>query len=208
MQRKLTPIPFLDRPSPLQSSGLATAVCSWCFLAPAFFVGESSTRMDGSLVLHHDEKEAARSPDDISVRRLKNRERQRRYRARKRQEADLRKASTFDQSTPVHYQLLHPEFLSVPLEVDISVSGIAPDYLTRIHCQRDWKKDARTAHMHKNLETCPLNNGGTGSSATFVDGGHQANPLLNPSNTPVLDNSAANGRRHWKAEARNKRIPE
>ncbi|KAG6399204.1 hypothetical protein SASPL_140680 [Salvia splendens] len=175
--------------------------------------------MDGSLLLHHDEKEAARSPDDISVRRLKNRERQRRYRARKRQEADLRKASSIDQSTPVHYQQLHTEFLSVPLEVDISVSGIAPghgpDYLTRIHCQRDWKKDARTAHMHKNSETCPLNNGGTvissGSSATFVDGGgHQENPLLNPSNTPISDSSAANGssRRHWKAEARNKRISE
>lgn len=173
--------------------------------------------MDGSLVLHHDEKEASRSPDDILVRRLKNRERQRRYRARKRQEADLRKASSVDQSTPLHYQQMHTDFLCVPLEVEISVSGTVPDYLTRIHCQRDWKKDARTAHIHKKQETCPWNNGGTviaaGSSATFVDGGgHQENPLSNLSNTPVLDNSATHGlqssRRHWKAEARNKRISE
>lgn len=172
--------------------------------------------MDGSLVLHHDEKEAARSSDDILVRRLKNRERQRRYRARKRQEADLRKASSVDQSTPLHYQQMPTEFLSVPLEVEISVSGTAPDYLTRIHCQRDWKKDARTAHMHKKQETCPSNNGGTvisaGNSSTFVDAGHQANPQSNLSNTPVLNNNATHGlqssRRHWKAEARNKRISE
>ncbi|KAG6396930.1 hypothetical protein SASPL_143089 [Salvia splendens] len=183
------------------------------FPGTCFFHRGIFNQMDGSLLLHHDEKEAARSPDDISVRRLKNRERQRRYRARKRQEADLRKASSIDQSTPVHYQPLHTEFLSVPLEVDISVSGIAPDYLTRIHCQRDWKKDARTAHMHKNSETCPLNNGGTvissESSAIFVDGGgHQENPLLNPSNTPISANGLSSSRRHWKAEARNKRISE
>lgn len=168
------------------------------------------------MVLHHDEKEAARSPDDILVRRLKNRERQRRYRARKRQEADLRKASSVDQSTPLHYQQMRTEFLSVPLEVEISVNGTAPDYLTRIHCPRDWKKDARTAHKHKKQETCPFNDAGTvtsaGNSATFVDGGHQTNLLSNVSNAPVLDNSATHGlqssRRHWKAEARNKKSSE
>ncbi|KAH6831001.1 hypothetical protein C2S53_006767 [Perilla frutescens var. hirtella] len=172
--------------------------------------------MDGSMVLHHDEKEADRSPDDILVRRLKNRERQRRYRARKRQEADLRKASSVDQSTPPHYQQIHTEFLSAPLEVEVSVNGTAPDYLTRIHCQRDWKKDARTAHIHKKQETCPFNNAGTvisaSSSATFVDGGHQTNLPSNLSNTPALDNGATHGlqssRRHWKAEARNKKNSE
>lgn len=168
--------------------------------------------MDGSMVLHHDEKDASRSPDDILVRRLKNRERQRRYRARKRQEADLRKASSVDQSTPLHFPQMHTEFLSVPLEVEISVSGTAPDYLTRIHCQRDWKKDARSAHIHKKQETCSLENGGAGNSATFVDGGHQENLLSNLSNTPVLHNTETRGlqssRRHWKEEARNKRSSE
>lgn len=172
--------------------------------------------MDGSIVLHHDEKEAARSPEDILVRRLKNRERQRRYRARKRQEADLRKASSVDQSTPMYYQQMRTEFLSVPLEVEISVNGSTPDYLTRTHCQRDWKKDARTAHMHKKQETCPSNNAAAvvsaGTSATFVDDARQENLQSNLSNAPVLDNSATpvlqSSRRHWKAEARNKRSSE
>lgn len=167
------------------------------------------------MVLHHDEKEASRSPDDILVRRLKNRERQRRYRARKRQEADLRKASGVDQSS-LHFQQKHTGFLSVPLEVEISVSGTPPDYLTRIHCQRDWKKDARSAHMHKKQQTCSLENGGTvisaENSATFVDGGHQDSLLSNQSNTTVQDNTETralqSSRRHWKEEARNKRNSE
>lgn len=174
--------------------------------------------MDGSMVMHHDEKEAVSNPDDILVRRLKNRERQRRYRARKRHEADLRKASIVDQSTPLHYQQMPTEFLSVPVEVDISVNVTSPDCLTRVHCQRDWKKDARTAHIHKKQEMSPIghSNSGTGapgeSAATFVECGVQADLMPNHSNTPILDNSATHGlqssRRHWKAEARNKKSSE
>ncbi|GER29787.1 cellulose synthase family protein [Striga asiatica] len=44
-----------------------------------------------SLVLHRDEKVDMTSPDDILVHPLKNRERQRRYRATKRHQADMRK---------------------------------------------------------------------------------------------------------------------
>lgn len=159
-------------------------------------------RMDGSLVMHHDEKEAVGSPGDVLVRRLKNRERQRRYRARKRQEADLRKASSVDQST--HYQQLLPtEIVSVPVEVDISVNITSSDCSTRVHCQRDWKKDARTAHIHKKQETGPL--GHTNSATTTPS----ADLESNSSGIPIVDNSVTQGsqssRRHWKVEARNKR---
>ncbi|KAI3453411.1 hypothetical protein Pfo_010074 [Paulownia fortunei] len=174
--------------------------------------------MDGSLVLHHDEKEAVGSPDDILVRRLKNRERQRRYRARKRHEADLKKASVVDQSTPLHYQQMPTEFLSVPVEVEISVNLTSPDCLTRVHCQRDWKKDARRAHIQKKQEMNPIgpSNSGTripaGSSATSPECGVKADLLSDHSNTPIIDSNAAHGlqssRRHWKAEARSKKSSE
>ncbi|KAK6146435.1 hypothetical protein DH2020_020304 [Rehmannia glutinosa] len=163
--------------------------------------------MDGSLVLHHDEKEDGRSPDDISVRRLKNRERQRRYRARKRHEADMRKASIVDQSTPLHYQQMPTEFLSVPVEVEISVNLTSSDCLTRVHCQRDWKKDARRAHIHKKQETSPIDPSNSGIRSLA-----EADLLSDHSNTPAIDNNATcklqSGRRHWKAEARNKKSSE
>ncbi|XP_047339467.1 uncharacterized protein LOC124942940 [Impatiens glandulifera] len=57
--------------------------------------------------------------DDIAARRIKNRDRQRRYRARKRLEADSKKANHHDQ---VH------------------------DNLTTRKCTRDWKTEARMAH--------------------------------------------------------------
>ncbi|KAG8382485.1 hypothetical protein BUALT_Bualt05G0082200 [Buddleja alternifolia] len=153
-------------------------------------------RMDGSLVLHL-ENESMTHPDDILVRRLKNRERQRRYRARKRHEADLRKSSSVDQSTPLHYQQMPAELLSVPVQVDISMNLTPPDCLTRVHCQRDWKKDARRAHIHKKQEI------GSIESDTSTPGGSPA---------PSLDNNVEHrvqsSRRHWKAEARNRKSSE
>ncbi|CAA0838084.1 Unknown protein [Striga hermonthica] len=151
--------------------------------------------MDGSLVLHRDEKENGTSPDDILVRRLKNRERQRRYRARKRHQADLIKTSTDNQSSlPIHHQKMPSEFISVPVEVEIPEGSTSPDRVTRVHCQRDWKKDARNAHMHKNQEPGSIDRADL--------------PSDNLSNVPV-DNDATNrvqpSRRHWKAEARNKK---
>ncbi|KAL8520424.1 hypothetical protein ACS0TY_011084 [Phlomoides rotata] len=166
--------------------------------------------MDGSLVMHHDEKEAVGSPGDILVRRLKNRERQRRYRARKRQEADLRKASSVDQSTPSpHYQQLPTEIVSVPVEVDISVNITSPDFSTRVHCQRDWKKDARTAHIHKKQETCPVGPTNSVTTTPSAECGLPADLQSSSSSIPIVDNSVTQGsqynRRHWKVEARNKR---
>ncbi|GER35444.1 6-carboxy-5,8-tetrahydropterin synthase [Striga asiatica] len=151
--------------------------------------------MDGSLVLHRDEKENGTSPDDILVRRLKNRERQRRYRARKRHQADLIKTSIDNQSSPhIHYQPIPSEFISVPVEVESPEGSSSPDHLTRVHCQRDWKKDARNAHMHKKQES------GSIDKADL--------PSDNLSTVPVDDdarNRVQPSRRHWKAEARNKK---
>ncbi|PIN04863.1 hypothetical protein CDL12_22596 [Handroanthus impetiginosus] len=169
-------------------------------------------RMDGSLVLHHDEKEAVRSADDILVRRLKNRERQRRYRARKRQEADLKKASLVNQQP--HYTQIPADFLSVPVEVDISVNVTTPDCLTRVHSRRDWKKDARRAHIHKKQEIGSIiPSSGVlrpgGSSVSFPESGFKEDLQSSLSNTPIQDNNATHrlqpSRRHWKAEARNKK---
>ncbi|KAL7111235.1 hypothetical protein ACP275_05G075600 [Erythranthe tilingii] len=166
--------------------------------------------MESSLVLHQDEKEGVRNPDEILVRRLKNRERQRRYRARKRNQADLEKTSivVVDQSTSLHYQHMSTQLLPVPVQVDISLNVTPPDSLiTRVHCKRDWKKDARTVHIHNKQETVPI--GPSQSSASFLECGLKADLPLNHSNT---DNNSAHrfqsSRRHWKAEARNKKSSE
>ncbi|KAK6146438.1 hypothetical protein DH2020_020307 [Rehmannia glutinosa] len=106
-------------------------------------------------------------------------EEQRRYRARKRHEADMRKASIVDQSTPLHYQQMPTEFLSVPVEVEISVNLTSSDCLTRVHCQRDWKKDARRAHIHKKQETSPIDPSNSGIRSLA-----EADLLSDHSNTP------------------------
>lgn len=162
--------------------------------------------MDGSLVLHHDEKEDVTNPDDILVRRLKNRERQRRYRARKRHEADLRRTPVVDQTTPLHYQQVSTELLPVPVEVEISVNVTSPDLLTRVHCRRDWKRDARRVRIQNKEEINPTRTSTPdGSSASSLECGLKAN-------TPIMDSNATHplqsSRRHWKAEARNKKSSE
>ncbi|EPS71027.1 hypothetical protein M569_03736, partial [Genlisea aurea] len=96
--------------------------------------------MDGSLVLNDVVDEA---PDELLARRLKNRERQRRYRARKRHEADLKKASSSVLSPTTSRQLSSAELMSVPVEVDVSVCFAASGCSNRVYCPRDWKKDAR-----------------------------------------------------------------
>ncbi|KAL3619441.1 hypothetical protein CASFOL_037011 [Castilleja foliolosa] len=162
-------------------------------------------RMDGSLMLQHDENESETNPDDISVRRLKNRERQRRYRARKRHEANrLKVVSSVDRSTPMHYQEMMPtDLLSVPVEVDISLNLSYPDRVTRVHSPRDWKRDARRAHMlkkHEPGQAGPSNSGaGTPSEASLECEGKADN------NATHISQSS---RRHWKAEARNKKNSE
>ncbi|KAM7525422.1 hypothetical protein LguiA_015324 [Lonicera macranthoides] len=132
------------------------------------------------------QREDSRSPPDLMTRRLKNRERQRRYRARKRLEADMKKASCITNQPS-------------PLQVNIQqVNSIISNFVSRIYCKRDWKKDARRAHVPNDHEV--RFNGRPVPDSTSTSG----------SQAPVLDESEAHNRstpsrRHWKAEARNKK---
>lgn len=153
--------------------------------------------VDGSLVMPLDPSEHARSPQDLMTRRLKNRERQRRYRLRKRLEAE-KKASTMSQSAPP--------------EIQLELPAISSTCATRVYCQRNWKKDARRAHFFKEEVNKP--GGSLMSCTTSIIGGQV--PYL-PSlesefqcrSSSVIDNSetprSTLSRRHWKAEARNKK---
>uniref|UniRef100_A0A5B6YLQ1 BZIP domain-containing protein n=2 Tax=Davidia involucrata TaxID=16924 RepID=A0A5B6YLQ1_DAVIN len=156
---------------------------------------------DSFLMKPLDDSEHAKSHNDIMARRMKNRERQRRYRARKRLEADMKKASITNQSIP------------------LQVNGIINNCTTRIYCQRDWKKDARRAHTIKERE---VTSNGPVIPDLISASECQAPPLLSGVSaetplesefcsitSPMLDNSGkdriASGRRHWKAEARSKK---
>lgn len=140
------------------------------------------------------EREHAESSDDIITRRLKNRERQRRYRARKRLEADMKKASVINQPPP--------------MQVEIQVNGVHNACGTRIYCQRDWKKDARNAHAFNNKQEVkpdgpliPDSTPVTGSQASLESIGHSRSSIVESTET----HRSTPSRRHWKTEARNKK---
>nr|DAD24052.1 TPA_asm: hypothetical protein HUJ06_025515 [Nelumbo nucifera] len=103
---------------------------------------ESSTNapksQDNNVTELPNQSEQSRFDNDLMARRLKNRERQRRYRARKRLEADKKKASLINQSTMIqeHSQL----------------DGSISKFVTRVRRERDWKKDARRAHVSEEPE--------------------------------------------------------
>lgn len=148
----------------------------------------------------------ATSTSDIMARRLKNRERQRRYRARKRHEADLKKACAVNLLSSSHPQVL--------AEVNGAIA-ISNDVVTRIHCRRDWKKDARRAHMFKD-QVSPIPNFilTTGSQIPPLTFGRDVSSQLPtefhyPRGSLILEktetHSSAPSRRNWKAEARNKK---
>ncbi|KAG5540116.1 hypothetical protein RHGRI_020371 [Rhododendron griersonianum] len=97
----------------------------------------------GFVMEPRDERDHAKSNNDIMARRLKNRERQRRYRERKRLEADMKKAPTINSSKP--------------LLLEMHVNRIPNNFVTTVRRRRDWKKDARRAHAVKEKEV-KLNN--------------------------------------------------
>ncbi|XVF13622.1 hypothetical protein REPUB_Repub08aG0223500 [Reevesia pubescens] len=145
-----------------------------------------------------------KSYNDIMARRLKNRERQRRYRARKRLEADMKKPHVLSQPT-------------IP-QVELQLNGILNIGTTRVHCKRDWKKDARRAHICKGQEDTL--NASVQSTLMTVE---SQTPCLPPGirsegslereshseNSHNLGNCETRkpklGRRDWKADARNKK---
>lgn len=153
-----------------------------------------------------EQKLHSRGVSDITTKRLKNRERQRRYRARKRLEADSKKASVTNQST------------TSPPQVEVELNGHHNGYIIHTPCKRNWKKDARKVRACKNLEethtgpfisALPLD---IECQPTCLAPGIMTEPpqekQVNFENAPSLPSCETHktklGRRDWKAEARNK----
>lgn len=149
----------------------------------------------GSLIMNTlDQRDLS---NDVMARRLKNRERQRRYRARKRLEADMKKSSVLNHSTTQ--------------QGDLQLNGSLSNGVARVYCKRDWKKDARRATKSRDQE-CALN--GFVKPFTLTTESQSVFPSENKAvaQTPVeweslsLANFETNetkvGRRDWKADAR------
>ncbi|XP_049376845.1 uncharacterized protein LOC125841720 [Solanum stenotomum] len=186
--------------------------------------------------------------DDILAKRLKNRERQRRYRERKRLKADNMKVLGTNQlvSLPVGVPMIvsprdstllvnvAPLDSSVPVEVaplDTSMPvNVAPrayvkpvdvssrESVTRVYSGRNWKRDARKAHVARqnevstnNMVSSDLASTG-GGQATLLPHVEQSDVAMsNVISSPVTASEnhgtpkSIPSRRNWKAEARNKK---
>ncbi|KAD5507981.1 hypothetical protein R6Q59_031328 [Mikania micrantha] len=152
---------------------------------------------------------------EVIARRLKNRERQRRYRARKRQEADLKRARMINH--PIQLQVDQTQVNTTPMSILTHVYGQQVDQhhireqadqtqvsdthvniATRVYSQRNWKKDARSAHLLKHQEQNVSSS--TSASTDPQLSGSQSNLILD-----AKEHSSTPSGRNWKAEARNKR---
>ncbi|TKY70009.1 hypothetical protein E2542_SST06293 [Spatholobus suberectus] len=152
---------------------------------------------DSSIMKSVDQRAHSKGRNDIMTRRLKNRERQRRYRARKRLEAETKKSFAVEETGAV--------------QVELQPNGNHNNFMTRIYCKRDWKKDARRAHILKHQEM----NGSIDppTLASIPEGVCLA--IGNKSETvperEIQSGSSSEtprvvlGRRDWKAEARRKK---
>ncbi|EXB99722.1 hypothetical protein L484_023252 [Morus notabilis] len=161
----------------------------------------SSCQMQGNLSVELvGQREHSITHNDIMTRRMKNRERQRRYRARKRLEADLQKSNIIEQPTS-------------------QVKEVQPNSVVSKHCRRDWKKDARRAHVLKNPDASPNGSAiiipvlSSESQTLGLSSGTEAEfPVQRESHPETsldivnhLMHRTATGRRDWKAEARKKK---
>ncbi|XP_074317790.1 uncharacterized protein LOC141653826 [Silene latifolia] len=133
--------------------------------------------------------------NDVMNRRLKSRERQRRYREKKRIRTDSSKLCGTQQSSQM-------QMIVLPTDVPVV------EAVTRVHCKRDWKKDARRAHLHTVKQETMSN--GIASTGLSLPGAEQlpnfhsgTSESEKPSNTENVRSKL--GRRNWKAEARLKR---
>ena len=147
----------------------------------------------------------AKSYNDIMTRRLKNRERQRRYRARKRLEADTQMSHVRSQPT-------------IP-QVGLQLNGILNNAMAHVRFKRDWKKDARRAHICKDQEDT-LNASVQSNLIITVESQTPCLPSgikvegsiereCHSENSHNLGNCETRkpklGRRDWKTDARNKK---
>lgn len=158
---------------------------------------------DGIMMNSLDQRNHNKSRNDIVARRLRNRERQRRYRARKRIEADLKKSTVINQSlTP---------------QVDQQLNASLSNFIDRVYCKRNWKKDARSASTFKS-QGDTINGSLLKPALNHTTDSHTLSPSGNKEETPLENKFCASrgmvnietnktklGRRDWKAEARNKK---
>ncbi|KAG2680265.1 hypothetical protein I3843_11G092200 [Carya illinoinensis] len=155
---------------------------------------------DSFMMKPHDQRQRTRGHLDVITRRMKNRERQRRYRARKRLEAESKKSCVINESAPP--------------QVDLQQNKIHNPCMTRVHCKRDWKKDARRAHTSKDQDVIP--NGTvklTSENQTpSLASGIKAEPSFERGYSEIshsMVNSemhrTISGRRDWKGDARKKK---
>lgn len=150
-----------------------------------------------------DREKDSRIDNDIMTRRLKNRERQRRYRARKRLEEEIKKASIVKQPTQTgtYFQ----------------PNGIVNNPLSRVHCTRNWKKEARSANISRGLEEASCNSSNMAARISTSESQLHCIPsnvdpqLETPSHSEppterLISETAKKvlGRRNWKADARKK----
>ncbi|KAK9075606.1 hypothetical protein SSX86_003932 [Deinandra increscens subsp. villosa] len=167
---------------------------------------------------------------EVIARRIKNRERQRRYRARKRQEADSKRSRMINH--PVQSQVNQTQVNTTPVNIstqtyrqhvdqtqvnDTPVNIITGVYdeqvdqtqatdthvniVTRVYSPRNWKKDARTAHLLKQEQQQQQNvASSTSASIDLQLSGSQLSVTVD-----TREHSSTPSGRNWKAEARNKR---
>ncbi|XP_043694897.1 uncharacterized protein LOC122645639 isoform X2 [Telopea speciosissima] len=162
--------------------------------------GVNSLMQGGYVINPLDQRQHLIGLNDIMARRLKNRERQRRYRARKRLEADMSSPYLLSQSTS--------------LQLESQLKGGMNKCMTRIHCPRDWKQDARKGQASEGQESASIglllpasNVVSEDQEQDFVSEEREDGKFL--SEQPVCFslsevNGVRHGRRDWKAAARNK----
>jgi len=156
---------------------------------------------DSSIMKSVDQRVRSKGRNDITTRRLKNRERQRRYRARKRLEAETKKSFVIEETPSV--------------TVEQPPNRNHNNCMTRIYCKRDWKKDARHAHVLKhqqmNRSIDPLTiTSMPGVSCLTIGNKSETVPEkeIRSESSSVVSSETPRvvlSRRNWKAEARRKK---
>ncbi|CAN8290282.1 unnamed protein product [Cochlearia groenlandica] len=105
------------------------------------------------VLMNIDQKDGLIGKDEVMIRRMKNRERQRRYRARKRmrEEAGIDENLSFEEITGQHQQQDEDEEEEEEEEEEAlecgNNNGCVENFVRRVYCDRDWKKEARRAHL-------------------------------------------------------------
>ncbi|GAB4857830.1 hypothetical protein Ancab_015736 [Ancistrocladus abbreviatus] len=146
---------------------------------------------NSGLMESYDQNKLSKSLDDIMYQRLKNRERQRRYRERKRLQEEIRKASMINQSTS--------------WQVEPPLKGALDHCVTRVHCVRDWKRDARQAHAQALAIEYQVSNLASGTKAAEQDFKSEIPSAVSFGLDASEKLRARVGQRDWKTEARMKK---